>query len=32
MSQIEEPFWCKGFVEEINRCEGTILDNFEEGC
>ena len=32
MSQIEEPFWGKGFVEEINRCEGTILDNFEEGC
>ena len=31
MSQIEEPFWGKGFVEEFNRCESTI-DNYEDGC
>ena len=31
MSQIEEPFWGKGFVEEVNRCESTI-DNYEDGC
>ena len=31
MSQIEEPFWGKGFVEELNRCESTI-DNYEDGC
>ena len=31
MSLIEEPFWGKGFVEEINRCESRV-DNYEEGC
>ena len=31
MSQIEEPFWGKGFVEEITNCENNF-DNFEEGC
>ena len=34
MSQIEEPFWGKGFVEEVeevNRCESKI-DNYEDGC
>ena len=24
MSQIEEPYWGKGFVEEINPCSGSL--------
>ena len=29
MSQIEEPFWGKGFVEEVNRCEAKFIDNLK---
>lgn len=32
MSQIEEPYWGKGFVEEINPCSGSLQRNSDEPC
>ena len=32
MSQIEEPYWGKGFVEEINPCSGSLQRDADEPC
>ena len=32
MSQIEEPYWGKGFVEEINPCSGSLQRESDEPC
>ena len=32
MSQIEEPYWGKGFVEEINPCSGSLQMDADEPC
>ena len=32
MAQIEEPFWGRGFVEEVNPCSGSIQRNTDEPC
>ncbi len=32
MSQIEEPYWGKGFVEEINPCSGSLQRDSDEPC
>ena len=32
MSQVEEPYWGKGFVEEINPCSGSLQRDSDEPC
>ena len=32
MSQIEEPYWGKGFVDDINPCSGSLQRQSDEPC
>ena len=32
MAQIEEPYWGKGFVEEVNPCSGSLQRQADEPC